>query len=136
MNIPEIAAAITTLLTPYLPALVEHGQKALEGAAGKIGEKAVEGITKIWQRLSGKAEEKVELKEALKDSAAQPADAGVQAALRVQLRKLLESDPALAKELHGLLQGCGNTVIVQNVSGTGNIVSARDQHIGNLTQNF
>lgn len=49
----------------------------------------------MWEKLHSK----VEAKEAATDLAATPEDEDLQTALRVQLKKLLESDAALAEAI-------------------------------------
>jgi hypothetical protein len=71
-----------------------------------------------------------------KDLAAKTDDPDLQAAARVQLKKLLAADPVLAKELAALLNAAGGTTITQNVTGKGNIVSAGDMQIRDINLNI
>lgn len=136
MDISQLVPALVTHLAPCLPALWQMGEKFSDGAAKKLGEKAAEGTIQLWQKLRGHAEARPALQSALTDLAHTPQDPDLQAALRVQLRHLLAADPALAKELATLLAQTDHPTILQNIKGDGNIVSAGDQHLGNVTQNF
>lgn len=136
MDTVTIATALVTVLGPHLPRLLELGGKVADGAAEKVGEKLVEGVGKLWEKLRDKFKQHPGLKSAAQDLAQAPADKDLEAALRVQLRKLLASDPTFANEMATLLKSSGGTHIEQHVSGQGHIVSAGDQHIGSVTQHF
>lgn len=90
-----------TLATTAVAALSPYLVKMGESAAEKVGESSIEGAGKLlgWikSKLTGRAQE------ALTDLVAAPADADNKATLRVQIRKALEADPALAEELATLL---------------------------------
>jgi hypothetical protein len=130
----EIAASIATLtafLTPFLPALLRLGGKAVdkatESAAGKFGEAAFAKAQAIWGKLSPKVEAKEAAKEAAIDVANSPENEDLHAALRVQLKKLLEQDEELMKAIEEILaedspDGTSGTQIVQNVTGNQNQV--------------
>ena len=142
---------LTAFLAPFLPTLMKLGGKALEGAATKAGETTGTKLTEnglnkaqaIWQKLFPKIESKEAAKEAAEDVAKSPDDADSQAALRVQLKKILEADPELAKAIAHLLaedapDGTSGTQIVQNVTGNQNQVIAQmsgGTAIGNITGN-
>jgi hypothetical protein len=95
--------AAARLLAPALPFLLRAGETAAEKAAEAIGGGAWEGAKKLWTWLVGTEAAGAPVQEAAKDVAAAPDDADAQAALRHQLRKLLERDPALRAELEALL---------------------------------
>ena len=136
MDPATTAATIVTVLSPHLPELWRLGDKFAEGMVKKLGEKAAESITHLWQKLRGQADQQPALKSALGDLAQAPGDADFQAALRVQLRKLILGDPRLGMELAELTTKTVKTTIIQKIRGDGNIVSAGDQHLGNVTQHF
>ncbi|HKV08773.1 MAG TPA: SUMF1/EgtB/PvdO family nonheme iron enzyme [Thermoanaerobaculia bacterium] len=143
-NIPELASELARFLGPSLPYLVETGKKAGEKVAG---EAALAGAKEVWKKLRGKVEEKPEATEAVRDLAEDPEDADLQAAVRVQLKKILAADLGLAGELAAFFQtvkieGSGNAVaqvrgdrnvVVQGsgntVGGAGSYVAARDIHL-------
>jgi hypothetical protein len=136
MDIAQLTPALITYLAPHLPTLMSMGGKIMEGAASTVGEKLVEGAGKLWQLLRSKAPDDSDLGKALKDLAAKTDDPDLQAAARVQLKKLLAADPVLAKELAALLNAAGGTTITQNVTGKGNIVSAGDMQIRDINLNI
>src|SRR5262249_43694420 len=99
----SLAHSLTTYLVPFLPYLVKAG----EGAGGETGKKlageAWDGAKALWAKLWPKVEAKPAALEAAKDAAVSPGDADLQAALRVQLNKLLTEDQTLAAEVEQLL---------------------------------
>ena len=146
----DLVAQLVQTLGPYLPALLETGKtvggKAVEEVGKKAGGEAFDGAKKVWKKLRGKVEEKPEAAEAVRDLAEDPDDSDLQAAVRVQLKKILAADPSLVGEMAKLLQtveihGSGNAVAQvrgsQNVvaqgsgntaGGAGSYVAGRDFH--------
>lgn len=144
-------ATLTAFLAPFLPTLMKLGGKILEGAAAKTGEtggtklteQAVNKAKAIWERLHPKVEAKESAKEAAKDVAKTPADEDARAALRLQLKKILEADPALAGAIAKIMQedapdGTLGTQIIQHVTGNQNQVIGQmtgGKVFGNVTGN-
>ena len=142
---------LTAFLAPFLPALLNLGSKVAAGAATKVGETAGTQLTAnaldkakaIWEKLRPKVEEKASAKEAAEYVAITPDDADSQAALRLQLKKILEADPDLAEAIAHILQadaldGTSGTQIVQNVVGNQNQVIGQVSGgtvLGNITGN-
>jgi hypothetical protein len=91
--------ALTSFLAPFLPYVVQAGQKVAGRAADVIGEEAANYAEKLWQRLRPGVESKPAAKEAVEEVAKSPEDEDALGALRIQLRKLLEEDEALAADL-------------------------------------
>lgn len=132
---------LVSLLAPCLPGLMglgkAVGKKAVETAAEtageKIGEQSAAQAGKIWQRLWPKVKAKAAAKEAAEDVAKDPNDADSVAALRGQLKKILESDQVLATEVAALLKvaeaDAQGTWIQQSVTGD------RNQVIGTMSGN-
>lgn len=123
---------LTAFLTPFLPFLLKLGDKAAETAAGKFGEDAWTKAKAVWGKLQPNVEAKEAAKEAATDLAATPEDDDLQTALRVQLKKLLESDEALSAAIAQILEAPGadgtpGTQIMQTVTGNQN------QVIGQMT---
>ena len=95
---------LTQFLAPFLPFLMNVGNKAAESAAEKFGENAWEKAKAIWDKLASKIEARESAKEAATDLSAAPDDKGLQTMLQVQLKKLLENDEKLTSELVQLMQ--------------------------------
>ena len=106
-------AALTAFLAPFLPALVRAGEKAVEKAADAVGDEAFAYARKLWEKLKPGVEAKPAAKEAAEEVAARPDDEDALAALRLQLRKLLESDRGLADELSRIWQEAQAANVVQ-----------------------
>lgn len=104
MDTKTLSDAITILLAPALPFLVSGGGKIVEEAGKALGENTPEILKSLWAKLRPKVEEKPAAAEAVEDVAKASEDADAQAALRIQLRKILESDPALAAEIAKLVE--------------------------------
>lgn len=97
---------LLTYLTPYLPYLVKGVKLAGQELAKKLGEKAGEqgwkNAQRIWEKLQPRLTSPA-AQEALQDAASAPEDQDALAALRLQLKKALQADPALLRELTALL---------------------------------
>jgi len=144
-------ATLTAFLAPFLPALMKLGGKVLEGAATKAGETTGTTLTEnalnkanaVWAKLFPKVEAKESAKEAAEDVANAPTDEDAQAALRLQLKKILEADPALAEAIAQIMQedapdGTPGTQIVQHITGNQNQVIGQvtgGTVFGNVTGN-
>ncbi len=113
MDPQTLAQQLVPFLAPFLPYLLKAGEKAAEEAGRKLGTEAWEQAQALWGKLRGKVEAKPAALEAAQDVAAAPEDQDAQAALRLQLRKLLAEDTTLAAEvarLWGEAQAAGVTV--------------------------
>ena len=97
-------AVIVKFLAPCMPFLLTMGNKAAEGASQKVGEDVWNRAKAIWDKLWPKVEAKEAAKEAAEDVAKNPDDEDLQVSLRVQLKKILEADTALAEEIAKILQ--------------------------------
>ncbi len=136
LDLLKLATDTATFLAPALPLLYGFTKEAAKGAAGKLGETVIEKADALLTKLKAKFSSRPALEEAVKDVAKLPDDADSQAALRVQLRKLLEAEPDFAGELHQIISTVNTTTVTQHVSGMGNFVAGRDQTIGSVTQNL
>lgn len=87
-TLASLASATVALLAPLVGKAFEKGaEEAAKGTAGLL-------VERLKARLSS-----TRAKDALDDVTQQPADADSQAALRVQLKKAVEAEPALASFL-------------------------------------
>lgn len=114
VDLTTLAKDLITFLTPFLPYLLKAGDKAVEEAGKKLGADAWERAKALWGKLRPKVEAKPAAQEAAQDVAQAPVDEDAQAALRLQLKKLLNEDEAFAKEVARLWEGAksaGVTVI-------------------------
>jgi hypothetical protein len=117
--------------------------KATESASGKLGEAAFAKANMIWVKLNPLIETKLAAKEAAIDVANSPDDKDSQAALRVQLKKILEQDEKLFTEIAQILHnnshdGFSGAAIFQNVEGDRNQIIGQvtgGKVIGNITGN-
>ncbi len=104
-----LAASTVALLIPLLG-------KALDKGVEEVGKAAATGILRKLKDKLGHAG----AKEALEDLSSQPTDADTQAALRRQLVKAMEADPAMGISQTANAQGDNNTVM--QISGSGNAI--------------
>ena len=123
---------LTALLAPHLPTLMKLGGKAAESAASKIGADTWETAKKIWDNLSPTVEKKEAAKEAATDLANNPEDQDLQAALRVQLKKLLEQDKELEGAIAKIIENTSPEVIA-GVQITQNVTGNKNLTIGQMT---
>jgi hypothetical protein len=131
---PQLPAQLVQYLAPFLPYLLKGlklaGKEAAKALGEKAGEQGFEQAKTLWDKLRPKVEARPAALEAAQDAAAHPEDEDALAALRLQLKKLLAEDEALAQELARLLPQsgpAGQTVIASgdrsvaiggNVSGS------------------
>lgn len=104
MDISQVADTLTKFLAPALPYLMGLGGKAAEEATKELEADIWAKAKSLWGRLRPKVETtQPAALETAQDVVAKPGDEGARAALTYQLRKVLESDPDLAREVEGLL---------------------------------
>lgn len=120
-----LAAQVVTVLAPALPYLLKAGERASEEAGSRLGAQAWEQASALWTKLRPRVEEQPAVLEAAQEVAERPEDEDAQAALRVQLRKLLSKDSALAAELVQVV-GSGGSAMSVSARGRGNIAVGRD----------
>lgn len=139
----ELAALLTSFVTPFLPHLLKLGQPVAEGAGKKLGEKFGEGAwekaKQVWGALSPKVKEKPLAQGAAAAIAEDTQDEDAQAIFAQQLKKLLSANPDLAISLQQLLAENADTVakvtpITQTVTGDRNIVIGEASGSVNITQ--
>ncbi len=120
-SINVLTTAAIGILSPYLA-------KAGEVVAKKLGED-------IYRVLKTRFGKKPSAQEALTDLEKTPDDPDLQAALRVQLKKLLAEDEAFAAQLQHLLEEGGKTetgsTVIKQVAGDN--AKQFGQVFGNIT---
>ena len=110
LALPALVTSAWTVLQPYLPILATK-------AAEELGKKVPEAAGKVWEAVKKKFDTKEAAKEALTDLLKSPDDSDLQAAFRVQLKKLLEEDQPFATELSKLLEAAGSDYKGQVIGG-------------------
>lgn len=101
MDVTILAKTVVTFLSPFLPFLLKAAEKGAEEVGKKFGAEALDRATSLWDKLRGKSE----VEKAAQDAAAMPDDPDAQAALRLQLKKLLTEDTAFADEIERFMGG-------------------------------
>jgi hypothetical protein len=104
MDIGALASSLTAALVPLLPYLLKAGEKAAEETGKAVAGQSLEWAKSLWTKLKPKVEAKPAALEAAQDVAHAPEDEDLQAALRVQLKKLLTEDQSLAEEVSRWLE--------------------------------
>jgi hypothetical protein len=126
MDITALTHAVTTTLIPVLPYLLKAGEKGAEEAGKKLGGEAWEGVKNLWAKLRPKVEAKPAALEAVHEVATAPDDADAQAALRLQLRKLLTEDQNLASEINQWWENAKQAGIEVTAIGNRSVAVAGD----------
>ncbi|HEY0834884.1 MAG TPA: hypothetical protein VGE72_13325 [Azospirillum sp.] len=112
----ELARQVVEVIAPALPLLKGVGDGVLQQTGAKITD-ATLGLAKaLWVKLGPRVEGTEVARAAVQDVTSTPDDEDARAALRLQVRKLLQADPHLAADLTALL-GNGNVV----ASGHGSV---------------
>jgi hypothetical protein len=104
MDVTMLASDLVKELAPFLPLfLTQVGRETTERAGRQFGSEAWEGAKAIWDKLSGKLEERPAAQAVVLDAAEAPDDEDARAGFRRQLVRILNEDPELASELRGML---------------------------------
>ena len=139
----ELAALISSFLTPFLPHLLKLGEPVTEDAGKKIGAKLGEETwnkaKQVWTKLSPKVVEKPLAQGAVAALAIDADDEDAKDALTKQIKKLLTTNPELADNLQQMLNNSAGTVqkvvsVTQTVTGNKNIVIGEASGAINITQ--
>jgi len=110
-------AAIVSLLAPFLPFLIRTGQRAAENAADALATEAGRYAKALWNRLLPEVEARPATAEAAADVAADPEDELARGALQLQLRKLLEQNVELRKEVEQIVVEAQRSGVVATGGG-------------------
>ncbi len=114
MDIAVLARDLVSILGPALPFLIGAAQEA---TGQVVGEAISATAKKLWSKLHSKLESKPSIKEVALDLASHPDDEDAQAALRLQLKKLLTDDTELANELASIVADARRPGIIVTASG-------------------
>ena len=126
MDPQTLAQQIVLFLAPFMPYLLKAGEKAAEEMGKNLGSEAWEQAKALWSKLRPKVEAKSAALEAAQDVAAAPDDKDAQAALRLQLKKLLAADQALAKEVARLWEEAKAASVTVTASGDRSVAVGGD----------
>jgi hypothetical protein len=126
MEVTTLAQDLAVFLTPFLPYLLKATEKAAEEVGKKFGAATWDRAKVLWGKLLPKVEAKPAAQEAVQNAAAAPNDEDIQAALRVQLKKLLAEDAALAGEIAHLWQEAQQAGVTVIVVGERSVAIGRD----------
>lgn len=106
LDAATLAKMVTSLLVPAIPYLLKGGEQAWGEASKKIGTDTWEWAKAIWTKLVSRSKSKpdgeektTEIVKAATEVADNPSDEDAQAALRLQIKKLLTDDPDLGLEI-------------------------------------
>src|SRR5690242_9086442 len=109
MDLVQIATATTSLLSPFLPDLLDiaktGGKKMTEAIAQKGGEAAWNTAQTLWKKLRSYFKEDPEFNSASVMVAAKPEDESRREMLAEVLSARLSDKPELAQEIMGLIGG-------------------------------
>lgn len=126
MDIGALASSLTTVLVPLLPYLLKAGEKAAEETGKTVAGQSWEWAKGLWVKLKPKVEAKPTALEAMQDAAQAPDDEDLQAALRVQLKKLLTNDQSLSEEVSRWLEQGKAAGIIVSASGERSVAIGGD----------
>lgn len=126
MDVTMLAKDLAIFLTPLLPYLLKAGEKAAEEAGKKLGGDTWDLAKDLWAKLRPKVESKPAAQEVVLDAAAAPNDDDIQAALRLQLRKLLTEDAVLAREIERVWQEAQQAGAIVIAAGERSVAIGRD----------
>jgi ATP/maltotriose-dependent transcriptional regulator MalT len=125
MDPAAIAAGVVSVLAPFLKGFMSGVRDESEKAGEAVGGKLREVAAGIWRRLHPKLEETPAALQAAEKVADQPDDQDWQAALRVQLKMLLEEDRTLAQELGSSLEEAQKAGVIADVVIHGDVKADR-----------
>lgn len=137
MDLVVLAGVLTAALRPFIRGFRSKGDDLMEDAGRRTAESAHDLAKRIWSKLDPEVQKTPSAIEAADELAVAPTDDDAAAVFRVQIRKLLERDPNLARELAHLVEEgkqagvTGDVVIHGDVKATSSgIAVGRDFHGG------
>ncbi len=125
-------AALATEVTPYAAAaLGGYGAAVLTKVRDELADATIGTGRRVLQRIFGQQKDEDELPAALAEVIENPGDADYLAALRLAIRKTLESDTAMQAEVQEIIDANRPTVKVTQhvVAGRNAYVAGRDMTI-------
>ncbi len=135
-EINSVVMKIVSFISPFLSILYRLGDKAADKAVESAGEKLNAAAwckaKEIWKILGPKIKEKASANESALDLVNNPEEEDNQAAFRVQVRKLLETDLDLKVEIEKILSN-NSIASVPREQITQAVTGDQNQVIGNVT---
>ncbi len=130
-----MAGEVVTLVaeaTPYLTAAVgAYGGAVLARVRDDAADATVGLGRRLLQRVFGQREEHEPLPEPLALLAADPDDTDALGALRLAIRRALETDAAMLSEVRSMLADARGVTVTQHIrAGRDAYVAGRDMNIG------
>jgi hypothetical protein len=123
----ELARTLSEDLKPALPLLVTAGNTVSEMVAGRALTAFERWAVKVWRRLRhSQTPQSTVVEAAARDVVQRPDDLDAAAAMRLQLRKLLEADPELAAELAALVEEGRRTGVLTVAAGARSVAVSGD----------
>jgi len=132
MDTIELASKVTFLIRPLLPSLIEPAREGVGTIADQLDERGSRVIGKIWSRLLPHLKVRPAAWETVEDAATHPGDADAEAALRLQLRKLLADNGELAAEIAGLQEELAGESRLVFAGGERSVAIGGDVFGGNI----
>jgi hypothetical protein len=125
-------AVIVSLLAPFLPYLVKTGERLAENAGDALSSQAGRSARALWTKLRPHVDARPATAEAVADVATDPQDELARAALQLQLRKVLDEDVDLRREMEGILAEAEKNGVLAKDGGVaiGGSVTAEGGSIG------
>ncbi|MEU9188639.1 hypothetical protein AB0D14_29700 [Streptomyces sp. NPDC048484] len=96
----EVTPYVTAAVAAYGTAVLTRAQDATADATVALGQRL------LW-RMLGRREDSTPLTAAVEDLAVNPGDSDAEAALRMQIRKVITDDAALFRELAAMVRASG-----------------------------
>ncbi|MEO5357576.1 MAG: endonuclease/exonuclease/phosphatase family protein [Nitrospirae bacterium YQR-1] len=116
MEIKALLYGITSFLLPHLPRLVSL--KKEDDADSALDVQAFKWAKKIWDKLKNAAKTRVSFKEALNDLLEAAADEDALTAFRYQIKKFVETEPAVGESLKELWLEMSSQGVGVDLSGS------------------
>lgn len=121
MDISTLTSAVSSVITPVLPMLVNALEQGAADAAKQAASKSFDALVALWKRLAPKVAVDDTSRSIVDQLAKSPEDADYEAAFKLILRRALESDPELARDVSSMIQSIKNTDLTNDEHVNANI---------------
>ena len=103
IELATLAPAVTALLAPHLPALLELGKEVGKEVAKKGVDAGWDKAVDVWQKVHPKIESSPKAKIAVEDVVENPDADAFKQVLTARIAEILKADPDFAKEVAALM---------------------------------